>query len=155
MRHNGDVMFQPTRAQARRFFFDTWARYRAGLPLEGAQTLALETILAHSEYHAVLEDAERYGEREYFPEQGETNPFLHLALHVALLEQLAIDQPAGIRAHYERLCQALGDAMQAQHTLMECLAEALWQSQRQGMLVSEAAYADCIRRRAGAADTLE
>ncbi len=155
MGHNGEVMFQPTRVQARRFFFDTWARYRAGLPLEGAQTLALEAILAHPEYHAVLENAARYGEREYFPEQGETNPFLHLALHVALLEQLSIDQPAGIRAHYERLCRASGDAMQAQHTLMECLAEALWQSQRQGVAVSETVYADCIRRRAGAADTLE
>ena len=155
MRHNGDVMFQPTRAQARHLFFDTWARYRAGLPLEGAQTLALEAVLEHPEYHALLEDAERYGEREYFPEQGETNPFLHLALHVALLEQLSIDQPAGIRTHYERLRRASGDAMQAQHLLMECLAEALWQSQRQGVPLSEAGYADCLRRRAGAADTLE
>ena len=148
-------MFQPTRAQARHFFFDTWTRYRAGLPLEGAQTLALEAILAHPEYHAVLEDAERYGEREYFPEQGATNPFLHLALHVALLEQISIDQPAGIRAHYEHLRRSSGDAMQAQHVLMECLAEALWQSQRAGMPVSEALYADCIRRRTGTDDTLE
>ena len=148
-------MFQPNRAEARRFFFDTWARYRAGLPLEGAQTLALEAIHGHPEYHAVLDDAERFEEREYFPEQGETNPFLHLALHVAILEQLSIDQPPGIRARYERLRQTLGDAMQAQHALMDCLAEALWQSQRQGAPLSEALYADCLERQAASADTLK
>ncbi len=155
MRDNVPIMFQPSRADARRFFFDTWARYRAGLPLEGAQALALEAILAHPEYHAVLGDAERYGEREYFPEQGETNPFLHLSLHVAVLEQLSIDQPRGIRAHYERLRQTLGDALRAQHVLMECLAEALWQSQRQGAPLSEASYADCLERQGGRADGLK
>ena len=148
-------MFQPSRAEARRFFFETWARYRAGQPLEGAQTLALEAMLAHPEYHAVLGNAERFEEREYFPEQGETNPFLHLALHVAILEQVSIDQPAGIRAHYEHLRRTLGDAWQAQHALMDCLAEALWQSQRQGLPLSQTAYADCLERQAGAADTLK
>ena len=141
-------MFNPSRDQVREFFFETWRRYRAGEPLEGAQTLALEAILLHPEYHPVLDAPQRHAEREYFPELGETNPFLHLSLHVALAEQLSIDQPIGIRARFEQLLARCGDRHAAQHEALECLAEMVWRSQRDGTPPDGAAYLDCLARRA-------
>lgn len=137
-------MFNPSRDQVRQFFFDVWAKYRAGQPLAGAEQPALEAVLAHPEYHALLEQPERYRDREYRPEDGETNPFLHLAMHLALNEQLSIDQPPGIRARYEKLLTRHEDPMDAQHAVLECLAEAIWQVQRHGSPFDPAAYLACI-----------
>jgi hypothetical protein len=141
-------MFNPSRDQVREFFFETWRRYRTGKPLEGAQTLAIEAILLHPEYHPVLDAPQRYAEQEYFPELGETNPFLHLSLHVALAEQLSIDQPIGIRARFEQLLTRCGDRHAALHEALECLAEMVWRSQRDGTPPDGAAYLDCLARRA-------
>lgn len=139
-------MFNPTRTQARDLFFDTWRKYRAGTALTGMETLALEVILLHPEYHAVLEDPERYRDRDYRPETGETNPFLHLSLHVAVREQLSIDQPIGIREHHRKLLLAQGDAHEAEHRLMECLLETIWQAQREGTAPDVDIYFGCLAR---------
>lgn len=141
-------MFQPSREQARRFFIEAWQRYRAGEPLEPLQALAAEQILHHPEYHALLEDAKTSLEREWSPELGESNPFLHLGLHLAIAEQLSIDQPRGIRSQYQALCARLDDKHAARHVLMECLVETLWQSQRTGQAPDAAAYLACVERRA-------
>jgi hypothetical protein len=137
-------MFNPSRDQVRQFFFDVWAKYRAGQPLAGAEQPALDAVLMHPEYHAILDQPERYMERDYRPEAGETNPFLHLSMHLAIAEQLSVDQPPGIRARYQRLLQQEGDAMQAQHAVMECLAEMIWQMQRYQTAFDSAAYLDCL-----------
>ena len=101
-------MFAPSRAEARRFLAETWAKFRAGTPLQGLETTAAPLIAMHPEYHALLEAAEAALDRDYAPEAGEMNPFLHLSLHLAVAEQLAIDQPAGIRAQFDRLRLARG-----------------------------------------------
>jgi hypothetical protein len=143
------MIFSPSRDQVRQFFFDTWAKYRAGQPLAGAEHTAIEVILAHPEYHAILAAPERYLAREYLPEMGEINPFMHLAMHMAIREQLAIDQPAGIRERYRRLVACYGDDMNAQHEIMDCLAEMIWQAQREGAAYDPAAYLDCLDRKVG------
>ena len=143
-------MFNPSRDQVRQFFFDTWAKYRASLPLAGAEHPALEAILAHPEYHPMLDDPERYRERDYPPELGETNPFMHMAMHMAISEQLSINQPAGIRERYRKLVEHYGDSMQAQHEIMDCLAEMIWQSQRSGTDYDPVSYLHCLDRKAGA-----
>jgi hypothetical protein len=144
-------MFNPRRDQVRQFFFDVWAKYRAGQALAGAEQPALEAILAHPEYHDLLGQPERYRERDYLPELGETNPFLHLSMHLALAEQVSIDQPAGIRERYRRLLQLRGDSMQAQHEAIDCLAEMIWQSQRSGAPYDPAAYLICLDRKIASA----
>ncbi|MGA7180103.1 MAG: DUF1841 family protein [Thiobacillaceae bacterium] len=137
-------MFNPTRDQARKFFFDVWAKYKAQQLLEGAESLALEVILAHPEYHRMLDQPERYLDQDYPPEFGETNPFLHLSMHLAVAEQLSIDQPSGIRSRHEQLLNRLGDVMGAQHELMDCLAEMIWQAQREGGPFNPAVYLRCL-----------
>ncbi|HEX7971463.1 MAG TPA: DUF1841 family protein [Thiobacillus sp.] len=72
-------MFNPSRDQVRQFFFDVWAKYRSGQPLSGAERPALDAVLAHPEYHALLDQPDRYLERDYLPEAGDPNPFLHLS----------------------------------------------------------------------------
>ncbi len=141
-------MFNPTRDESRHFVFDVWEKHRATAALTPLESLALSILLEHPEYHAVLEDRERYLDRDWKPEGGETNPFLHIAMHLAIEEQLSIDQPPGIRAAIEALTAKLG-AHRARHEVMECLAEMVWQAQRNGAAFDNAAYLDCIARRQG------
>ncbi|MGA8050585.1 MAG: DUF1841 family protein [Burkholderiales bacterium] len=141
-------MFNPSREQVRDFFFEAWRKYRAGEPLAGLEATALEIALLHPEYHALLGDPERAREKEYFPELGQTNPFLHMSLHLALEEQLSIDQPAGIVARFDALTARHGDRHAALHEALECLAEMVWRSQRDGAPPDGAAYLDCLARRA-------
>jgi hypothetical protein len=138
-------MFNPSREQARDAFFETWRKYRAGEPLAGIEAVALEVILAHPEYHDILSQPGRYRDRDF---QGELNPFLHLSLHLALEEQLAIDQPPGIAARFQDLVTRRGDRHDALHEALECLAETIWRSQRENAPPDGAAYLDCLMTRA-------
>jgi hypothetical protein len=138
-------MFTPTREESRRFLVQAWGKYQASQPLAPLERIAAELIAKHPEYHALLDDARRL-DRDYPPEGGETNPFLHLSLHVAVAEQLAIDQPPGIRAHFERLRVARGDEHAALHALVECLGEVIWQAQRTASAPDAALYLGCLGR---------
>lgn len=140
-------MFAPSREQVRQFFFDTWAKYRAGTPLQGMEAIALGVILLHPEYHAVLEARERSAERDYTPEMGQTNPFLHMSLHLAIEEQLTIDQPAGVRAAFEGILHKSDNRHDALHAALECLGEMVWKSQRDGAPPDPKGYLECLRRR--------
>ena len=138
-------MFSPTRDQVRDSFFEAWRKYRAGEPLAGIETIALDVILAHPEYHAMLSDPGGHRDRDY---EGEANPFLHMSLHVALEEQLSIDQPPGIVQRFDLLLRNRGDRHDALHEALECLAETVWRSQREGAPPDAAAYLDCLMKRA-------
>jgi len=138
-------MFDPSRDQARRFLTDAWAKYRAQQPLTDLEKIAAGLIAMHPEYHATFEAPERSLDRDYAPEAGATNPFLHLSLHLAIAEQLAIDQPPGIQAHYERLRTARGEH-EALHAILECLGEVIWQAQRTRTPPDGQLYLDCLAR---------
>ena len=142
-------MFNPSRPDARRFFFDTWSKYRSQAPLEGLERTAIEIILLHREHHALLDDAQRNLDRDFSPESGAVNPFLHLSLHLAIAEQLSIDQPRGIKAAYRELAGRAGSEHDALHALLECLGEVVWRAQRDHAAPDEAAYLECIRRGLG------
>ena len=139
-------MFNPSRDEARRFLTDTWAKHRGGQPLSGLERLAARLIAMHPEYHPAIEAPERHIDREYSPETGDINPFLHLALHLAVAEQLAIDQPAGIFAEFERIRAARGDEHAALHAVLECLGEVLWNAQRHRTAPDGTLYLDCLKR---------
>ena len=139
-------MFNPTREQVRTFFCEAWRKHRERLILEGAEAVAADLITHHPEYHVLLEDPQAAIEKEFTPEGGQMNPFLHLSLHLAVADQLAVDQPPGIRAAYEKLRQRL-DVHDAEHAVMECLGETLWRSQRDNAPMDANAYLDCVRKR--------
>lgn len=133
-------LFNPTRDQVRQFFFALWQQHQQQAALTPLQQMALGVVLMHPEYHALLQRPEQSAEQEYFPERGELNPFLHMSLHLSLLEQISIDQPNGIRAIYQQLLARHQDEMQVQHAMMECLAETIWQAQRHQQGLDSAAY---------------
>jgi|SRR5438477_10904354 len=139
-------MFTPSRDEARRFFIATWSKYRANAPLSDLEAITVELILKHPEYHGALENEERFVARDYAPEMGDVNPFLHLGLHLAVAEQLSIDQPPGIRAHYKRLTSTRGDEHGALHAIIDCLAEVIWQAQRNGTAPDGALYLACLAK---------
>lgn len=143
-------MFNPTRDQSREFLFDLWAKHAAGAPLSALESMALAVVLEHPEYHGILGDRERYLEREWTPEGSETNPFLHLAMHLAIEEQVSIDQPPGMRAAVVALASRRGSEHEARHDVMDCLAEMIWQAQRNGSAFDNAVYLDCVRRKLAA-----
>ena len=138
-------MFDPSRDQVRDTFFGAWRKYRAGEPLVGIETMALDVILAHPEYHEVLDHPEKYRDRDYV---DQPNPFLHMSLHMALEEQLSIDQPPGIAVRFQALARRHGDRHEALHHALECLAETVWRAQRDNARPDGAAYLECLERRA-------
>lgn len=141
-------MFNPSRDQVRSFFCETWHKHRIHAPLVGAELTAIELILRHPEYHALLEQPKLALAQEFTPEGGQMNPFLHLSLHLAISEQISIDQPPGIRVAYAQLCARL-DAHDAEHVILECLGETIWQAQRQGGALDTEEYLARIKRSLG------
>src|SRR3990167_2108068 len=140
------MFFNPSRDEARNFLFESWRKRRAGELLTPLEDLAAQLIAKHPEYHAALEDPERHQDQDYLPEHGATNPFLHLMMHLTIEEQISINQPAGIRAHFTRLTQQFESEHEAQHRMMECLSEMVWQAQRNRTQPDAAIYLSCLER---------
>ncbi len=141
-------MYNPSRDQARQFLIDAWHKRRQATPATPLETLAADLIDLHPEYHALLEATDALT-NEWTPEDGETNPFLHLSLHLAIEEQLAINQPIGITLLFNQLLSRLGDRHAALHAVLDCLGETMWRAQRDAQPLDSNAYLDCLRRAAG------
>ena len=139
-------MYAPSRTEAREFLRNAWEKYRASAPLSELERIAVEIIALHPEYHALLESP-RELDSDFAPGDGRLNPFLHLQLHLAIAEQIAVDRPQGVRAEIERLAAKHGEPHDALHDALECLGEVIWQAQRSGTAPDTAAYLDCLRRK--------
>ena len=142
------MLFNPTQADVRRFFCGVWRKHQQGLVLEPIEAIALDWCLEHPEYEADLADEQTALAAQYPVDGGKTNPFLHLSMHLAIAEQIGINQPAGIRDAYAQLVRRLASAHEAAHAIMDCLGESLWRAQRERREMDPAAYLECIERRA-------
>ena len=69
-------------------------------------------------------------------------------MHLTITEQVAIDQPRGIRQACELLAARRDSLHEAHHEVMECLGEMIWASQRSGLPPDGERYIECVRRRA-------
>ena len=141
-------MFTPSQHDVRSFFCEVQRKRNAALPLTPIEALAADWIAQHPEYHDELSDAEAAVARDYKVEDGRTNPFLHLSMHLSIEEQVSIDQPRGIRDAVRALAARSGSLHEAHHAVMDCLGEMIWASQRSGRPPDPMAYLDCVRRRA-------
>jgi hypothetical protein len=141
-------MFQPSQTDVRRFFCSVYARVRAGLPLEPMQAVAARWVDEHTEYHPDLADETAAVAAVYTVEDGRTNPFLHLSMHLSIEEQVAIDQPTGIRQAVALLAARRSSLHEAHHQVMDCLGEMIWASQRSGLPPDGQAYLEAVRQRA-------
>ena len=139
------MLFGQDRERLRGFYCEVWRARCRGEALDPLQEQIARVIEQHPEYHALLENPERALGKEYLPELGETNPFLHMGMHLGLREQVDTDRPAGIRALYQRLLVARGDTHELEHEMMECLAEMIWQAQKTGAPPDEEMYLKCLK----------
>jgi hypothetical protein len=146
-------MFGTDRAALRRGFVEAWRKRLAGAPATPLEAMIADVIAAHPEYQAALSDPETLDERDFPPEAGEANPFLHMGMHLALREQVGTDRPAGIAGLHRRLSARTGDPHEAEHRMMECLGRALWEAQRGNRPPDEQSYLECLRRLAGSGGT--
>lgn len=134
-----------SRDQLRQMYIDTWRKRRERIPMEPLEAQIADVIELHPEYQAALENPERVLDRDYTPEGGQSNPFLHMGLHLAIREQIGTDRPPGIRQCFMDLASKFGDEHEAEHRMIECLAEALWEAQRSGLPPNEHAYLERVR----------
>ena len=135
------------RDSGRTFFLEVWAKYKRHAPLESLEKMVLDVILQHPEYHEILAmDEEEIAAMEFLPEAGMTNPFLHMGMHIAILEQVSSDRPSGITALYQQLLRGYPSAHDLEHSMMECLGESLWQAQRNNTLPDESLYLEQVKR---------
>lgn len=138
-------MFGQNRAQVRQYFNRSWQKHLAQEPLEPLENIIVSVLRQHPEYHELVTSIES-ADRDYNPEDGQANPFLHMGMHITLAEQLASDRPAGIRELHNRITSAKGDPHSAEHQMMECLGLILWEAQSQNRMPDEAAYLQCLKK---------
>lgn len=139
-------MFNPTRDQARQFLFETWRKRTAKELLTPLEDLTAQLIDKHPEYHELLLHPERSQDKDYAPDGSEVNPFLHLMMHLTIEEQISIGQPQGIREQFSRLTQKYDSEHEAQHAIMDCLGEMIWQAQRNKTAPDAAIYLACLEK---------
>ncbi len=140
------MLFNPSRDEVRRFFLDVWRKMQDKAPLSPMELTAQEWILMHPEYHNLFDDEETAMTKDFHIEDGHTNPFLHLSMHLALQEQMSIDQPPGVRKALDRLIRQSADVHEAMHLAMECLGEMLYNAQRQSSPPDVQAYLECLEK---------
>ena len=131
-------MFQ-SREQIRQVYLDAWQKMQNQKLLEPMEAIIADVIQLHPEYHALLETGEDALEKDYAPEDGNTNPFLHMGMHIGLREQANTDRPIGFKDIYQKLIGKHG-LHNAEHMMMSCLAEGLWRSQKDNLPFDESVY---------------
>lgn len=139
-------MFNPSRDEARQFLFESWRKRRAGELLSPLEDLTAQLIDKHPEFHALFSDPERNQDKDYAADGNILNPFLHLMMHLTIEEQISLGQPLGIREQFERLTRKYASEHEAQHAIMDCLGEMIWQAQRHQTAPDPAIYLSCLER---------
>ena len=139
-------LFNPGKEEVRQFFCEAWTKQQRSGILTPMESIAARWMVEHPEYHGILSDLESAKETEYTPEKGQTNPFLHLSMHMSITEQVQIDQPPGIREASKQLSIKLDSEHEAQHRIMECLGQVLWNAQRDGAPPDMVAYVEAIKK---------
>ena len=142
-------LFNPSRDEVRDFFFNTWSQFKAQKPLSDLEKIALGVIHMHPEYQPILDAPPQFKHQEYFPEFGETNPFLHMSLHLSILEQISINQPIGIADVYTQLKLKHQNEHGALHDILDCLAETIWQAQRNNNALDANNYVQLLQQKVG------
>jgi hypothetical protein len=137
------MIFGNDKSELRKMYFDAWAKAKAGTPLSPLDGQISQVVAEHPEYHSAIEGEAL--EATFTPDGGQTNPYLHMGLHLAIRDQVSTDRPPGVRALYESIARKSIDTHAAEHQMLECLAETLWDAQRAGQLPDEQKYLERLR----------
>ncbi len=135
------MLYTQNRDEQRKFLANAWQKFLDKKLLDPLEDQLTKVIEIHPEYHQLIQDIES----DYFPEQGEVNPFLHINLHLALREQLSINQPIGIKDYYQRLLSKVKDPHEVEHKIMDCIAQMIFSSQKNNTPMDHQAYIECLK----------
>lgn len=138
-------MFAQSRDDIRQTFCNVYSKLQNRARLDPLEQQIADVVNLHPEYHSLLIDAVTALKHEPTPEQDQTNPFLHMGMHLAIREQVSTDRPTGIREYYNQLIKKWGES-ETEHRMMECLGISLWEAQRNNSLPDEQAYLECVHR---------
>ena len=141
------MFFSQDRNQLRQVFFNAWKKNTTGEMLDPMENMIVNALKLHPEYHRFFSQAESNADKDFSPELGETNPFLHLGMHISIHEQLSINQPTGITEYYKKILQQTNDPHETEHQIMDCLGEMIWKAQREQQPPSEKVYFDCLAQK--------
>ena len=141
------MIFGQDRNELRQMYADAWRKRTKQRPASPLETQIADVIAMHPEYHEDVTSDDL--DKDYLPDGGQTNPFLHMGLHLAIREQVSTDRPAGIAAIHKALTARSGDPHAAEHVMIEALAETLWEAQSGNQPPDEAKYLERLRRIAG------
>jgi len=142
------MIFGNDRNQLRQAYIDAWVKAQQQLPMTALEQQISDVIAIHPEYHSMLTPKnDSLLEKEYLPEMGESNPFLHMGLHLGVRDQLATNRPVGITALFQKIITKMSDPHQAEHIFMETLAESIWLAQRNNQAPDEAKYLNMLKRK--------
>lgn len=136
-------MFNPSLEQARSFFIEVWNKYKLSRIMTPIEETTATWILKHPQFHNDLSNKESI-KNIYNSNCQESNPFLHLSMHLTVSEQLIIDQPYGIKAVYKKLIMN-NDPHTAAHKIIKCLTLTIRNSQDQGTALDSNKYIRLIR----------
>lgn len=138
------MIFGQDRNELRQMYRDAWAKSQRKAPLSPLEAQIVAVVELHPEYHDDIESADL--EQEYTPDGGRSNPYLHMGLHLGIREQVATDRPTGIRKVFDTLARQLGDAHDAEHRMIDCLAETLWEAQSKKVAPDDKNYLQRLNR---------
>lgn len=138
-------MFGQDRTELRQMFFTAWEKHKNKQLMEPLEAVVAKIIELHPEYHKLLENKDVI-DKDYTPEMGETNPFLHMAMHISIQEQLSTKRPTGIEQLHQSMLQKIKDPHETEHLMMECLGKMLWEAQSQNKMPDEADYLSCLTK---------
>ena len=138
-------MFGQDRTELRQMFFTAWKKHQDKQIMEPLEAVVAKIIELHPEYHSLLEDQEVL-DKDYTPEMGETNPFLHMAMHISIQEQLSTKRPSGIEQLHQSLLIKNKDPHKTEHLMMECLGKMLWEAQSNNRAPDENDYLSCLQQ---------
>jgi len=138
------VIFSHDRTELRRMYVEAWRKQVENQPMSPLETQIAAVVQWHPEYQGDL--SAKAVDRDFTPDGGRTNPFLHMGLHLGLREQISTNRPAGIATIHEALAAKIGDPHEAEHRMIECLAETLWEAQGAGTAPDERKYLERLNR---------
>jgi len=139
-------MFGQDRTELRQMFFTAWKKHQNKQLMEPLEAVVAKIIELHPEYHALLENETADLDKDYTPEMGQTNPFLHMAMHISIQEQLSTKRPIGIEQLHQSMLKKNKDPHETEHLMMECLGKMLWEAQSQNRMPDENHYLNCLKK---------
>ncbi len=133
-------MFTHHRHELREHYYQAWKKFCDHLPTDPLEMQLISVIKMHPEYHFIFENFDKYRDKDFNPELGETNPFLHLSMHQTIRDQVRTDKPDGMQKIYSKLLKRTSDKHQVEHIIMDVLIEMMWQSQHLNLPFNDKKY---------------